>query len=116
METAYIRFDAPQNATKINSENVLKRSIKGLVKKILERVMPLANPGLEDEINNVKYWLIEFDRIHGMPQREIGLDSQGVVIVKMPYDENYGYWTDNNLILDDFKRLFDASEISKESC
>jgi len=32
----------------------------------------------------------------------------------LPFKNNYGYWTDNNLLLNDFKELFNTSEISKE--
>jgi hypothetical protein len=35
--------------------------------------------------------------------------------MKMPNKENYGYWTDNSLRLDDFKQHFNVSEINKES-
>ncbi|MBK7855619.1 MAG: hypothetical protein IPJ79_12595 [Bacteroidetes bacterium] len=33
----------------------------------------------------------------------------------MPYKDNYGYWTDNNLLLHDFKEHFVVSEINKDS-
>ena len=51
----------------------------------------------------------------GIPEREIGLDKEGRVILKMPYKDNYGYWTDNNLLLNDFKEHFVVSEIRKDS-
>ncbi len=35
--------------------------------------------------------------------------------MKMPYNDNYGYWTDNNLVLNDFKEQFKASDITKEA-
>ena len=31
----------------------------------------------------------------------------------MPFKNNYGYWIDNNLVLDDFRKLFTTIEISK---
>jgi hypothetical protein len=34
--------------------------------------------------------------------------------MKMPYKKNYGYWTDNNMLLDDFRKHFEVSEITKE--
>jgi hypothetical protein len=74
METAYIRFAAPQSITKLRDENLLKRSIK----KLLGRVIPIANPDFENELENVKYWLVECDRISGIPQREIGLDATDI--------------------------------------
>ena len=114
METTHIRFEAPGSATKTKGEHVFKRSIKKIFIDLLAKIIPIANPDFEDRIDNVKYWLIECDRISGIPQREIGLDAQGRVIIKMPFKENYGYWTDNNLLLDSFKQHFNAFEITRE--
>lgn len=47
-------------------------------------------------------------------KREIGIDSAGKTIIKMPDDRNYGYWTDNNLLLGDFKSHFNAIEFETE--
>jgi hypothetical protein len=33
----------------------------------------------------------------------------------MPFENNYGYWTDNNLLLNDFKESFIVFEITKIS-
>jgi hypothetical protein len=33
----------------------------------------------------------------------------------MPFKKNYGYWIDNNLVLDDFRKQFAAVAISKEN-
>jgi hypothetical protein len=114
METAYIRFEAPQSVRKTKSERSFKRSIKRVVINLLTKIIPTANPDYEDKISKVRYWLIECDSISGVPQREIGLDSQGGVIMKMPFNKNYGYWTDNNLLLDGFKQHFNVSEITQE--
>ena len=32
----------------------------------------------------------------------------------MPFNKNYGYWTDNDMLLDAFKQLFRVSEITPE--
>lgn len=114
METAYIQFQAPKSATKTEDENSLKRSIKNFATNILTKVFPTANPDFENKIDDVEYWLVECDKVSGIPQREIGLDQQGRVIMKMPFKDNYGYWTDNNLLLDNFKEHFKVSEITKE--
>jgi hypothetical protein len=115
METAYIQFQSPKSATKTETESSLKRSIRHFATKILTKVFPVANPDFENKIDDVEYWLVECDKVSGIPQREIGLDQQGQVIMKMPLNDNYGYWTDNNLLLDDFKEHFKTSEITKES-
>lgn len=115
METAYIQFQAPKSATKAKTENSLKRSIKNFTTNILTKVLPVANRDFENKIDNVEYWLLECDKLNGIPQREIGLDKQGRVIMKMPFDDNCGYWTDNNLLLDDFKEQFKAFDITKDA-
>ena len=58
-------------------------------------------------------WLLEIDVKSGIPEREIGLSETGEILAKMPCKDNYGYWTDNNLLLEDFKVCFRATEISK---
>ena len=107
METAYIKFEAPRG-TKV------KATFKTFIKKTIERALPVANPDYGNAIDDVRYWLVECDYVSGIPQREIGLDSKGEAIMKMPYNSNYGYWIDNNLLLDDFKRHFEVSEITRE--
>ena len=51
----------------------------------------------------------------GIPEREIEMDKNGGIIVKMPFNNNYGYWTDNNLKLEDFKSHFVTSEIGRDT-
>jgi hypothetical protein len=45
----------------------------------------MANPDFDDIIQHVKYWLIECNTETGIPDREIGLDKDNLVILKMPY-------------------------------
>jgi hypothetical protein len=82
---------------------------------ILTNGIPKANPDFDDKIDEVQYWLVECDNETGIPEREIGLDKEGKVILKMPFKDNYGYWTDNNFKLNDFKEHFVVSEISRDS-
>jgi hypothetical protein len=114
METVYIQFDSPGSTTNTNDETFIKRSFKKIAKNLLTKIIPVANPDFGDKIENVKYWLIECDLETGIPQREVGLDEKGNAILKMPYRKNYGYWTDNNLLLDDFEEYFRVSELTKE--
>jgi hypothetical protein len=115
MKTTYIQFDAPKDRRQTLKDGLLKSSLKNTFIRILTKIIPKANPEFDDKINNVQYWLVECEDETGIPQREIGLDKEGRVIVKMPFGANYGYWTDNNLLLDNFKEHFAGSEISKES-
>ncbi|MBL7922080.1 MAG: hypothetical protein JNJ40_17325 [Bacteroidia bacterium] len=48
-----------------------------------------------------------------MPTREIGKDINGKIILIMPWRDNYGYWTDNNITIDYFKDHFKATNIDK---
>jgi hypothetical protein len=115
METAYIQFDSPAGKANSKDENFIKRSFKKIAENLLTKIIPVANPDFELKIDDVKYWLIECDLETGIPQREVGLDEKGNAIMKMPYQKNYGYWTDNNLLLGDFKEHFKISEITKEA-
>ncbi len=115
MKKTYIQFNAPRSCDKALKDGWLKSSFKKVLVGILHMFIPKANPDFENKIDVVKYWLIECDEDTGIPEREIGLDSEGRVILKIPYEKNYGYWTDNNLLLKDFKEHFVVSEISKES-
>jgi hypothetical protein len=114
METVYIQFEAPHNEQKTKGESLFKRSIKSFTINLISKIIPKANPGSENKLDDVKYWLVECDLNNGIPQREVGLDEQRRVLVKMPFKNNYGYWTDNNLLLNDFKEHFKVSEITKE--
>ena len=81
----------------------------------MNAIIPKANPDFENKINLVEKWIIELDNETGIPEREIGMDKVGRIIVKMPFKNNYGYWTDNNLLLADFKSHFETSEISRDT-
>lgn len=107
MEAVYIQFQAPRSTT--------KHSMKNWAAGVLSKIFPTANPDFESKMEEVEYWLVECDRASGVPQREIGLNHASRVIMKMPFKDNYGYWTDNNLLLDDFKKQFNASAITKEA-
>lgn len=115
METSYIQFEAPKNIKTAEVKGFINRSVKSLTKGLLKMIFPIANPDFENKIDNVKYWLIECEIESGIPLREIGLDEQQQVILKMPFKNNYGYWADNNLLLNGFKEHFNALEITKEN-
>jgi len=107
MKTTYIQFEAPKSDNQTSKESWLKKTFVN----ILTKIIPKANPDFDNKIDEVKWWLVEFET--GVPQRELGLDIEGKMIMKMPYKKNYGFWTDNNLLLDDFKKHLNVKEIDK---
>lgn len=114
-KTTYVQFKAPKSEQKGQTDGILKRNIKKAVIGIVSAVIPKANPDFEDKIDFVETWIVELDDETGIPEREIGMDKDGRIIVKMPFKNNYGYWTDNNLLLADFKNHFETKEISRDS-
>ena len=86
---------------------------KKLPVTILEDDVPVSNPDFGDKIDQVAVWLIEFENDSYYPNREIGLDSSGNPIMKMPWGKNYGYWTDNNLVIENFRTNFQTEDIKK---
>ena len=76
--------------------------------------LPKSNPDFEDKIDEAKEWLLEFPDEVSVPVREIGLSKSGEVLLKMPYKNNYGFWTDNNMLLADFQERFQTESISKD--
>ncbi len=85
-----------------------------IINKILSFFIPIANPDFDDKIFFISNWFLEFDNENSIPNREIGLNSEGEVILKMPYKENCGYWVDNNLTYNDFKETFKYKIIDEE--
>lgn len=108
MENTYLKIELEETIKP-------KRSsfFKTLLWKFLSTIIPKANPDFENQIQNINIWLIEFDE-NGIPEREIGLDKDEKTVMIMPWKDNYGYWTDNNFKLQDFKNGFKYSEIDNE--
>lgn len=113
MNKTYVQFNEPSINNQVKEDGPIKRFFKKTLIGALKTIIPLANPDFDNKIPEVKYWLVECDS-NGVPEREIGLNEEEQVILKMPFGKNYGYWTDNNLLLNDFKERFGASEINKE--
>ncbi len=114
-KTTYIQFKVPKNEHTSEPDGVVKRNIKKAIIGILSSIIPKGNPDFEDKIDLVETWVVELENETGIPEREIGMDKNGRIIVKMPFKNNYGYWTDNNLLLPDFKKHFETIEISQDS-
>ena len=110
----YIKFKIPENTTEIEKENLIVKYFFIALGFLLKFIIPKGNPDFDNQIDNVEYQLLECEIESGIPEREIGIDKNGTVIVKMPFKDNYGYWTDNNLIFNDFIEKFKATEIEKK--
>jgi len=112
MEYLYIKCKEPAairpaSANKTNS--LVKKWIDGLVSSFV----PKANPDYDGLIDDVAEWLLEINVDDHKPCREIGIDQYGQTLMIMPWKDNYGYWTDNNITLDYFKEQFQAVSIDK---
>jgi hypothetical protein len=99
-----------KNNSKIEKQESV---LKTIIRKIIELLIPKANPDYENKIDFVVYWLLEFENAENIPVREIGIGINENVLVKMPHLNNYGYWTDNNLTYNDFKSLFNTVDITR---
>ena len=104
----YIKFKDPTYPNKIEFNWVQK-----VIIKILNIFIPKGNPDYEDAIDNVAEWKLEFNLKADEAWREIGYDNSGSILMRLPNDRNYGYWTDNNLKLEDYEN-FKPTEITKE--
>ena len=114
MSATYIQFKDPKGDGKSVKEGKFELYFFKILGFLLSKIIPKANPDFEGQFDSVEYWYVECDIESGFPEREIGFDAAGRAIMKMPYNNNYGYWTDNNLLLADFENLFNATEISKQ--
>src|SRR5258705_12353144 len=110
MSNSYIKFKSPESGIRKTPENIGKR----IARAISTTVIPIANPDFENKIDEVSTWLIEFEGDSYYPNREVGLDILDKPILIMPWQKNYGYWTDNNLTIEDFRSHFDTIDISKK--
>jgi len=115
MGQIYLKFKDNKGAR--NSEDKTKtwltRTFEKSVIKVLTTIIPKANPDFEDKLQDVDEWLIEIDKEAEIANREIGINNKGQTIMIMPFGDNYGYWTDNNLKPTDFVELFHATTISE---
>ena len=114
MNSVYLKFEVPKSTELSEPKSLMGRTVENIAIGFLTKFIPKANPDFDSKIDDVKYWLIEIEKSDDIPQREIGLNSEGQPIMKMPWNKNYGYWTDNNLKLADFENAFDTVEIDKQ--
>ena len=81
---------------------------------LLNHFMPMANPTLDKNLGYVKEWYIEYDDVEEYTNREVGVAENGLVVFKAPFEENWGYWCDNDMTMDDYRNL-NIHAISKEA-
>lgn len=110
MSNSYIKFNAIQTGVRGTPEDTGAK----IEKPDSADVPPVSNPDFENKIDAVATWLIEFEADSYFPDREIGLDSADNPIMIMPWKKNYGYWTDNDLTIEDFRARFKCIDISRE--
>lgn len=103
-EYTYIKINNIKDKTS-NPSNGLKKVIEESVIRIQSTFIPKANPDFEHLFDSVHYWIIEYNNEKKAALREIGFNKSDQPIIAMPDERNHGYWTDNNLTIDDYKSL-----------
>ncbi|WP_315349511.1 hypothetical protein [Hoylesella saccharolytica] len=100
----YFKFNfksfSQDSASKQEKESFLGRFFS----KLFHRLE--ANPDFEEAIDFVTEWLIEYDDVEfHQAVREIGFDINKNLIVKLPDERNYGYWSDLDCGINFFKKF-----------
>lgn len=115
MGQIYIKFkvDKLTNHSGDKPKTWLTRTLQKSL-TVLTTIIPKANPDFDDKIDDVDEWFIEINEETGEPEREIGINNVGQTIAIMPFNQNYGYWTDNNFNLDDFVEKFNATQMTSK--
>lgn len=110
MRNTYIKFEALEKRVR-----KIPPGIGADIEKVIPTtITPITNPDFETKIKDVSTWLVEFEGDSYYPNREVGLDISDMPIIIMPWQKNYGYWTDNDLTIEDFRSDFNSIDISKE--
>ena len=111
-EAVYIKFTNPKLDNQLKPKAPIRQAIQNSIIRILKTIIPKANPDFENKYEFVTYLKVEFDKQNGWTLRELGFDKEGNSVVAGPFRSNYGFWTDNQLTLDDYN-CFDPIRISK---
>ena len=72
-----------------------------IIDRLLSHFVPMTNPTLEENLDYVKEWYLEYDDVEEYTNREVGVAENGLVVFKAPFEENWGYWCDNDMTMDD---------------
>lgn len=114
MPDIYLKFANPLLHCSLEDVPLLK-VFKEAIGRTLNLIHHHSNPDFVKAIHHVSYWCVEFDEVYKFPLREIGFDQNNYPLVAMPWGENYGYWTDYEMTVDDFKTAFKVSIIDYET-
>ena len=102
----YLKFDTP--ASRFSEPN----AHQSCWIRLLRCTLPVANPDFEDLFEEVSYWYVEYDLTGKYTNREVGLGEDGSPLTIAPYRDNLGFWTDEDLNLDDYKHRLQATAIT----
>jgi hypothetical protein len=111
MEKHYVKVIMNESFT-LSSGGNGNTLFRNFISKVASFFLPKANPDFDELIENVKVWLLEFESETDPPVREIGLDSNGDILMIMPWRNNYGFWTDNQMSYLEFKKRFQTEDVS----
>lgn len=103
----------PDEGQRTGRNNISKTFKESLI-NVLASIIPKANPDFEGKIQDVQQWIIEVDDEEGTPQREIGLDSQGNVMMIMPWKDNHGFFTDSNVRVEELAKSYEIDFVDKD--
>lgn len=107
----YLRLENPKDGPK---SGWITRIIENTVLRVVSTFVPKANPDFEDLFEEVNYWKIEIDLTDNTAAREIGFNQEGTPIVGMPFGENYGFWTDSQMTLADYRAISNSELTENE--
>lgn len=96
------------------SENKKRSCVDRIISLFLRSFLPMANPDFDRLYKFVNIWYIEYDNFEHYTLREVGLDINNYVIVKAPFKNNFGYWTDSNMTEKSFASHFNIEYINKD--
>lgn len=100
----------------IKGDGSLQKTKNGLLRRMIRKISNifLSNPDFEAKLQDVVQWYLEYDEKNNESLREIGLDSNNQIIVKMPDKRNYGFWNDTNLTIEDFENRFGIQKVTEK--